>query len=105
MKTIPIDSTKIVFPSLRRSIRWLPAVAIFAFVPKCVVCLAAYIGVGAALGVKFGGQEICGPSAGSLEGQMFWLIMAGAVVGIIIFRWLSLRWPTIVFFQKSGKDK
>jgi len=43
---------------LRRPFRSLAPVALFALVPKCAVCVLAYAGVGAALGL--GGPEICG---------------------------------------------
>jgi hypothetical protein len=74
---------------LRGSLRWLPAAALVAVAPKCIVCLAAYLGVGATLGVKFAGPEICGAPARTLEGAIAWFSMAGAAVGIFVLRRLS----------------
>jgi len=74
---------------LRRPLRWLSAVAIFAFVPKCFVCLAAYAGVGALLGVKLGGPEICGGFA-RRPGWMG-ITLAGAAFGAVAcFRFTPL---------------
>jgi len=39
----------------------MPA-ALLALMPKCLLCLAAYAGLGAALGL--GGPEICGAPSG-----------------------------------------
>lgn len=44
--------------SLLRRTRWLGPTALLALAPKCVLCLAAYAGLGSALGV--GGRELCG---------------------------------------------
>lgn len=43
---------------LRRPWRALVALTLLVVAPKCVLCLAAYIGLGAALGL--GGPEFCG---------------------------------------------
>jgi hypothetical protein len=52
---------------LRRAVGWsLPAVLV-ALAPKCLLCVAAYAGLGAALGV--GGQELCGASSGAIHHQ------------------------------------
>lgn len=48
---------------LRRAARWTPTVALFVAAPKCVACVAAYLGIGAALGLRFGAPEICGATA------------------------------------------
>jgi|GEM_PF-4921774 len=56
----------------RRTLRWLSAGAIFALVPKCFLCLAAYAGVGTLLGIK-AAPEICGASAGFTSTLFFWL--------------------------------
>jgi hypothetical protein len=42
----------------RRTVRWLWPLAVLALVPKCLLCLAGYAGLGIALGL--GGPEICG---------------------------------------------
>jgi hypothetical protein len=51
-------------PSLRKSelvyraLRWLCPAALLALAPKCLLCVLAYAGLGAAF--KLGGREICG---------------------------------------------
>jgi len=47
----------------RRTARWLAPAALLALAPKCLLCVLAYFGLGAALGL--GGPEICGASGGS----------------------------------------
>src|SRR5688572_12040605 len=47
----------------RRAVRWLGPAALLALAPKCVLCVLAYAGLGAALGL--GGPEICGATAGA----------------------------------------
>lgn len=47
----------------RRAVGWLLPAALLALTPKCLLCLLAYAGIGAALGL--GGPEICGATAGS----------------------------------------
>ncbi|HEY3756129.1 MAG TPA: hypothetical protein VGL42_08275 [Opitutaceae bacterium] len=42
-------------------LRWL-SLAAAALVPKCSLCVAAYAGLGALLGLKLGGPEYCGGS-------------------------------------------
>lgn len=46
---------------MRHPWRAAAALALLALAPKCVVCLAAYVGLGALLGL--GGPEICGAPA------------------------------------------
>ena len=75
--------------TFRGPIRWLSGAAIFALAPKCLVCLAAYAGAGAALGVKLGGPEFCGGSPGPSDGPIAWLALVGAGVGVILFRRLA----------------
>ena len=41
----------------RRALRWLLPAALLALTPKCVLCVLAYVGAGAALGI--GGPEWC----------------------------------------------
>ena len=71
-------------------IRWLLPAAGFALAPKCLLCLAAYAGMGAALGVKFGGPELCGASAEQAGGPEVWLAGVGAVVTGIAY-WMGFR--------------
>jgi hypothetical protein len=55
---MPSESSRV-----SRAVRWLAPAALLALAPKCLVCVLAYAGLGAALGL--GGPEICGASAGS----------------------------------------
>lgn len=70
---------------IRRRLRWLSASAIFAFMPKCLICLGAYAGVGAWLGIKVG-PEICGASGGISNIPYLWL----SFLGILILTTLTL---------------
>ncbi|HVU32856.1 MAG TPA: hypothetical protein VHE61_05440 [Opitutaceae bacterium] len=77
-----------------RRIRWLPAAALFALVPKCGVCLAAYLGLGALFGLPFGGQELCGLRQNSSAGPLIWGAVGFFVLSAITFRqavWHRLR--------------
>jgi hypothetical protein len=58
---------------------WLATSALVALAPKCLLCLAAYAGLGAALGL--GGPEICGASSGVAESWIPWLPLSGIVLG------------------------
>ncbi|HEY5079522.1 MAG TPA: hypothetical protein VII43_06725, partial [Opitutaceae bacterium] len=52
----------------RRTSRWLLAAGALALTPKCLFCVLAYAGLGAALGL--GGPQMCGapgPKASSLS--------------------------------------
>ena len=71
---------------LRRLVRtrgWLIPVALFAFVPKCGLCLLAYAGLGAALGL--GGPELCGASGGAAGQWSLGLAGLGVMGGIAAF--------------------
>ena len=64
----------------RRATRWLLPAAVLALAPKCLLCVLAYAGLGAALGL--GGPEICGASAGlpaSWASSLAWLGVAGGL--------------------------
>jgi hypothetical protein len=64
----------------RRSVRWLLPATLLALTPKCLLCVLAYAGLGAALGL--GGPEICGAPAGSPASwvsSLAWLGVAGGV--------------------------
>jgi len=71
----------------RRPLRWLLPAALLAFMPKCLLCLAAYAGIGAALG--FGGPEICGAtSSNTMSVWAATLTLSGvalSAIGIIKF--------------------
>jgi hypothetical protein len=64
----------------QRSARWLLPAALLALTPKCVLCLLAYVGLGAALGLN--GPELCGAPADSPVSWatlLAWLGVAGAL--------------------------
>src|SRR5687768_10915638 len=66
-----------------RAVRWVLPGALVALAPKCLLCVAAYAGVGVGLG--FSGPEICGPSAGlpgSWVSSLAWLGAAGGLGSI-----------------------
>ena len=76
------------FSRAGRAVRWLLPTALFALTPKCLLCIAAYAGLGAAFG--FGGPEMCGAPAGSpgsWASSLAWL-GAGfvAVIGMLMSR-------------------
>jgi hypothetical protein len=85
---IVIKASRWLAEKIRRPSRWLALGALAAFGPKCVVCVAAYVGIGAALGL--GGSEICGAPANSSDAWMSWLLIPGIVLGFSGF--LSRRW-------------
>jgi hypothetical protein len=68
--------------SSRGAVRWLLPTALLAFAPKCLLCVAAYVGLGAWLGL--GGPEICGAPAGSPMGWVSWLALAVAAAGFVV---------------------
>lgn len=64
----------------RRAARWLWPAALLAITPKCLLCVLAYAGLGAALG--FGGPEMCGAagdSTGAWASSLAWLGLAGGL--------------------------
>lgn len=66
---------------LRRSRRWLLPAALLAVTPKCLLCLAAYAGLGAALGLS--GPEICGASDDATFPWLSALVLGSAAVGLV----------------------
>jgi hypothetical protein len=64
-------------PSADRLFPRLVAGALLALAPKCLLCAAAYVGLGAALGL--GGPEICGASAGVTPDHLVWPAMLGVI--------------------------
>jgi hypothetical protein len=70
-----------------RAVRWLVPTALLALTPKCLLCVLAYAGIGAALGLR--SPEICGAAVGPaapwallLAGFGFALAVAGLVTGL-----------------------
>jgi hypothetical protein len=76
----------------RRSVRWLPAATIAVLAPKCVACLVAYWGVGAAAGVGFGARELCGAPSADGPQISVWLavaVLSAGLAGVAIWRDVS----------------
>ena len=72
-----------------RAVRWLWPTALLALAPKCVLCVLAYAGLGASIGL--GGPEICGATAGSpasWAAALAWLGVAGGLgaCGLLLSR-------------------
>jgi hypothetical protein len=64
----------------RRAVRWLLPATLLALTPKCLLCVLAYAGLGAALGL--GSPEICGASIespASWASSLAWLGVAGGL--------------------------
>lgn len=66
------------------SLRWGLGVALLALTPKCLVCVAGYLGLGAWLGLK--APELCGASP---SGVSAWMWSALGVVGVAV---MALLW-------------
>lgn len=63
-----------------------------ALVPKCLVCLATYVGLGALLGIRFAGTELCGATTGNELRADAWLAIGGLLVVALVFsRWVFHR--------------
>lgn len=67
-------------PRPERLQRRLAFAALLALAPKCVLCLLAFAGLGAAVGP--GGPEICGPTDDSAAVRLEWLwpVAVGTIV-------------------------
>jgi hypothetical protein len=71
-----------------RAVRWFLPTALLALAPKCLLCAAAYVGLGAALGL--GGPELCGATNSPVTwaSSLAWL----GVVGVLAtFASLAMR--------------
>ena len=67
-------------PALVRAARWLLPAALLALVPKCVLCVLAYVGLGTALGLS--GPELCSAASASPASwttSFAWLGLVGVV--------------------------
>jgi hypothetical protein len=73
----------------RRPFRPLASVALLTLTPKCALCVLAYAGIGAALGLR--SPEICGATAGSRGPWASSLALFGFALGIVGLL-TSLRW-------------
>jgi hypothetical protein len=71
---------------VRGALRWFPITALCLVAPKCLLCLAAYTGVGAALGAKLVVPEFCGGSTPSHDNTIAWLVLFAAVVALVWVR-------------------
>lgn len=68
-------------PVVRRTVRWLAPAALLALVPKCLLCVLAYAGLGTALGL--GGPERCGAPPPAATAWPTALAAVGALAGLI----------------------
>ncbi len=64
----------------RHAARWLVPAALLALAPKCVLCVAAYAGFGAVLGL--GSPEFCGVDPGSEAAWVSSLAWIGFASGL-----------------------
>jgi hypothetical protein len=71
----------------RRGARLLAPAALLAIAPKCLLCLLAYVGLGAALGL--GGPELCGASGGAKAPWESSLALLGVAGGLGAFGFLA----------------
>ena len=62
---------------------WLIPATLLALTPKCVLCVLAYAGLGAMLGL--GGPEICGAQGDAAGRWPAWLPAIGAAVFVAGF--------------------
>lgn len=77
----------------RRAVRWLWPAALLALTPKCLLCLLAYAGVGAALGLS--GPELCGTTPGAPSTWTSSLAWLGLASGCITVGFVARRRYTI----------
>jgi hypothetical protein len=75
MRSRPIESS-------HSAVRWILPTALLALAPKCLLCVAAYAGLGALLGL--GGSEICGASDAPQIGWALRLALMGVGIGISV---------------------
>lgn len=72
-----------------RFVAWLVAGAGIAILPKCIACLAAYLAIGAGLGLVE--KEICGAAArGTFSTPQVWVPLT-AIYAISLL-YLARRW-------------
>lgn len=67
--------------------RWIVPGALVALAPKCVLCLAAYLGLGVALGGT--GAEICGASGSEAIRSVAWL--PAGILMLSLGAWVGLK--------------
>lgn len=68
---------------VRAVLRWSGSVLLLVGLPKCALCVAGYLGFGAALGLE--AAELCGAPADGLFhwGNSAWPVLAGAGVALV----------------------
>ena len=72
-----------------RAVRWLGPATLLALAPKCVVCVLAYAGLGAALG--WSGPELCGEPTGESGSWSSMLALLGITSGLAAGCFLASR--------------
>ena len=72
---------------------WLGGAALFALAPKCLLCLAAYFGLGTVLGLRLAAPELCGGAASPLSPAIagLWLFSAAVLLGVAVWRRRTAR--------------
>ena len=85
------------WPKLERLRRWLTLAVLLAVTPKCLLCLAGWLGLLTLLGL---GPEICGASIELLAGPIAWFTMLSGAVGVATF----LRWRRCLAVRGSFSD-
>ena len=83
----PMPSSRAESSPVSRVVRWLLPTALLALTPKCLLCMAAYAGLGTALGL--GGPEICGAPAGSPGSWASSPAWLGVAIGLGTFGFLA----------------
>lgn len=63
---------------------WLLPAALLTLVPKCVLCVLGYAGLGAAL--RLGGPELCGGASTSTLPWVLGLSALGGTLGLVWHR-------------------
>ncbi|HVU25913.1 MAG TPA: hypothetical protein VHE13_17410 [Opitutus sp.] len=81
-----------------RRLRWLAPAALLALVPKCGLCLLAWLGLASALGL--GGRELCGAPADPSHPWLMLLAVPPLVLG-----GFALFWRARPAFRRSGPDR
>ncbi len=91
MNSLPMSSRRVESEAGRRGWwRSFVALALFAAAPKCLLCLAVWLGLGTLLGV--GGPELCGAVPGTVDAETVALYVgAGLALGALGYKALRAR--------------
>ncbi|MBL9203843.1 MAG: hypothetical protein JNN01_02060 [Opitutaceae bacterium] len=57
-----------------KALRWSAVLATVALAPKCLLCLAAYAGLGISLGLNLASIEVCGAPPTAPNTAILWLL-------------------------------